>query len=133
MSERPGEPRRSGWRLGGRDSDLTLDVTEVDGTDVVTVSGDLDARTHGELRELFKDPAALTRPRVVLDLDAVGFLDSAGIGALVVANRAGAARGAALSLVATQPRVLKLLGVVGLDRVLPVHGTLAEALAAASR
>jgi anti-sigma B factor antagonist len=120
------------WRLSSRQHELALDVTAQDGVPVLAVRGDLDIYTHEQLRQLFKDGDVLEAPHVVVDLSAVGFLDSSGVGSIVVANRAAAGEGTTLHLVAEEQRVLKLLALTGVDRTIPVHPSLADALAAIS-
>jgi anti-anti-sigma factor len=120
------------WRLSSRPHELVLDVATEGGTPVVAVRGDLDIYTHEQLRQLFKDGDVLEGSHVVVDLSAVGFLDSSGVGSLVVANRAAAGEGTTLHLVAQEQRVLKLLALTGVDRTIPVHPALADALAALS-
>jgi anti-sigma B factor antagonist len=118
------------WRLSSRQHELTLDVTKHGEASVVAVNGDLDIYTHEQVRQLFKDGDVLAGPHVVLDLSSVGFLDSSGVGAIVVANRVAAGEGATLHLVAEEQRVLKLFALTGVDRTVPVHPSLEDALAA---
>ncbi|MXG90883.1 STAS domain-containing protein [Nocardioides flavescens] len=89
------------------------------GYDVVLVRGDLDLRSHDQLRGL-TGSSDLTAPLLVLDLTELGFLDSAGIGAIALARRQAEERGAELTLVAASPHVTKVLQVTGLDQTLRV-------------
>jgi anti-sigma B factor antagonist len=87
---------------------------------LVVLRGDLDLATAPELREcLVKviDEGA----RVVVDLEAVGFLDSAGLGILVGGLKRARTRGGELELVCTSKDVLKPLEITGLDRVFTIH------------
>jgi anti-sigma B factor antagonist len=116
------------WRLSSRQHELTLDVTTHGEVPVVAVNGDLDIYTHERLRQLFKDGEVLAGPHVVLDLSGIGFLDSSGVGSIVVANRVAAGEGTTLHLVAEEQRVLKLFALTGVDRTVPVHPALQDAL-----
>ncbi|MEY4697217.1 MAG: hypothetical protein RIT14_1645 [Pseudomonadota bacterium] len=83
---------------------------------------------------LFKDRlrATLAQPsaRVVLDLSAVEFLDSSGLGALVsVMKVLGPER--PLELAALTPAVDRVLRLTRMDTVFPIHPGVADALAAA--
>lgn len=93
--------------------------------DVLTVGGEVDVVAVPRLRALLSevDPARC----VVIDLTAVTFIDSSGLGALLSARKAlpGAEQ---LTLVAHTPALLRLLRVTGLHTVFPVRPTLAEAL-----
>ena len=59
----------------------------------------------------------------------VGFLDSTGLGALVAARTTAAEKGAALPLVCTHQRILKLFTITGLDGVFRIHDSVDGALA----
>lgn len=68
--------------------------------------------------------------RVVVDLAAVTFLCSAGLGMLVKASKSLHERGGGLVLARPQPSIARLLRMVGLSGVLPVHPTVEAAAAA---
>lgn len=110
-----------------------LDVRLVDtGTaGVVMVRGEVDLWTcpvfEQALAEGLTAAAASGRPTVVVDLSAVSFLDSSGLGVLLAANQAA---GVTLRLVVTGHAVKRTLQVSGTDRVLDVHPSLDAALAA---
>jgi anti-anti-sigma factor len=82
---------------------------------VMAVQGELDCSTAPELREAIT--AILNRGGVTtigLDLRGLGFVDSTGIGTLVVAQRICAAVGVRLKLTAVSPFAARLLGLVGI-------------------
>ena len=108
-------------------TELNIDVERGE-TTLVVLRGDLDLATAPELREcLVKviDEGA----RVVVDLEAVGFLDSAGLGILVGGLKRARTRGGELELVCTSKDVLKPLEITGLDRVFTIHAGRDAALA----
>lgn len=101
-------------------TDLNIGVERGEAATLVVLRGDLDMATAPELREcLVKviDEGA----RVVIDLEAVGFLDSAGLGILVGGLKRARTRGGDLELVSTSHDVLKPLEITGLDRVFTIH------------
>ncbi|HKU94996.1 MAG TPA: anti-sigma factor antagonist, partial [Vineibacter sp.] len=64
--------------------------------------------------------------RVILDLGAVEFMDSSGLGAIVaLLKRIG--RDGDLVLAGTRPAVRKLLQITRIDRILTQHATVDEA------
>ncbi len=67
---------------------------------------------------------------LVLHLEGVDLLDSAGLGVLVGALKRARQSGGSLRLVCTQQQVLKVFRVTGLDTVLPIHPSVEEAVAA---
>jgi anti-sigma B factor antagonist len=64
---------------------------------------------------------------VVVDLTDVEFIDSTGLGALVGARTAAADQGGTVALVCTQPRILKLFTITGLDSVFEIYSSVAAA------
>ena len=79
---------------------------------VVTVCGDLDAGTAPRLRGAFSDLIETEGVRsLVVDLQGLTFIDSAGIYALVQARKHVRARGGVLALNGVSPGVHKVLDV----------------------
>jgi anti-sigma B factor antagonist len=70
--------------------------------------------------------------KVVLDLTAVDFVDSAGLGMLIHLYGSLSGRGGALRLCGVAPRIMSLLELTKTNTLLAVDGTLAESLAALS-
>ena len=101
-------------------TELAIDVERRAAATLVVLRGDLDLATAPELREcLVKiiDEGA----RIVVDLDAVDFLDSAGLGILVGGLRRARTRGGDLELVCSHGQVLRPLEITGLDRTFTIH------------
>jgi anti-sigma B factor antagonist len=75
--------------------------------------------------------AALNQGALALVVDMTGttFCDSAGITALVRAARRAAATDATMRLVVTTPPVLRVLTLVGIDRLIDIHPSVDAALA----
>ena len=99
---------------------LAVDVERRDGATLVVLRGDLDLATAPDLREtlieVIDDGA-----RIVVDLEAVEFLDSAGLGILVGGLKRARTAGGELELVCSSHDVLKPLEITGLDRVFTIH------------
>lgn len=101
------------------------------GVDVVTVSGDLDVDHSRAVQDVVADATQVAQTEVVLDLTAVEFMDSTGVGALLYCRRTLASRAANLSLVCSgDGPVLQLLRVAELDRDQPIYPTTVAALEA---
>ena len=107
-----------------RGDSFEVSVSRHDGIDVVTASGDLDLTTAVKLRHVLFDPVLCSQPVVVVDLNAVSFLDSTGIGTLVAGRRWTASRGARFVLVCDEGRALKVLKIVRLNMVMQIWPTL---------
>jgi anti-anti-sigma factor len=86
---------------------------------VVLVRGALDCATSGQFRAAIT--ALLNRGSVEsigVDLRGVDFIDSTGIGTLVVAQRICQAVGVRLRLIAVSAFASRLLGIVGIEEAL---------------
>lgn len=68
---------------------------------------------------------------LVADLSGTAFCDSSGVRVLVEVNRAAVANGTELRLVVPSVPVRRVLELMGVDELLAVHPTLAEAMAGA--
>jgi anti-anti-sigma factor len=74
-----------------------------------------------------------TGPGVVFDLSQVGFISSEGLGFFVKVGKRLGDQGRAIALAAPARAVDRLFRVVGLDAVLPLFKTVAEASAHVTR
>jgi len=94
---------------------------------VMRLKGKLSLETvHNFIQTLRPEPAA----HLILDLGGVSFLDSAGVGALVqlFVHRRNHGQTFALTGLTTQSSAV--IQVAGLNRLLPIHASVEEALAA---
>ena len=109
--------------------DLGLVVDERDGWVVVSVSGELDMATAPDLRERLHALIADGQANIVIDLDAVGFLDSTALGVLVGAMKRARSAGGDVRLVCTQSRIAKVLEITRLDQAFATFVTVDAAVA----
>jgi anti-sigma B factor antagonist len=106
---------------------LTIGVRHERGCAIVTVAGEIDIATVTRMRERLFELAASGGPLVV-DLDQVRFIDSAGLSALVGAANRAAGYGGSLHVVCARPTIRQLFRLTGLDRRLSPARTLDQAL-----
>ncbi|CAM5266357.1 hypothetical protein SALBM311S_01007 [Streptomyces alboniger] len=64
---------------------LSVDHTAVDDVRVVTLHGEIDHTVKNELTEALLSYGSVMRPRTVVDLSGVTFMDSSGIGNVLIA------------------------------------------------
>ncbi len=85
----------------------------------VQVHGEIDSSNASELRERLRVAASLGT--VLIDLRAVSFIDSSGLGAVIFGIRRARTTGGRVALcVGSGSAVERLLSVTGFDRVVPV-------------
>jgi anti-anti-sigma factor len=91
---------------------------------VVTPEGEIDMTNASVLREVLKNVVERkTGGRIAVDMRDVTFLDSSGIGMLVAAHRAAAAKDVDLTLTEPNPIVRMTLDIANLTDLLVGEGT----------
>ena len=101
---------------------------------VVHVTGEVDMSHEEELRGELRTAVAADTRGIVVDLTECEFIDSSGVRALLLSREAqhsedGAER---LAVAASSEQILRILSVMGVDRVIPIRPTVEEAAAAIS-
>jgi anti-sigma B factor antagonist len=121
------------WQDAVRPVSVSFDRDADSATTVVTVSGEIDLRLHGRLRDVLNHEVDAGR-HLIVDLSDVDFLDSTGLGLLVGVLKRGRERAerlrvdaAALILVITAPEVWRTLQITRLDEVYTVVDRLEDA------
>jgi anti-sigma B factor antagonist len=100
------------------------------GVIVVSVIGEVDMATAPRLRQALVEATGAGGDRVVVDLGAVDFLDSTGLGVLLGALKRIRGVGGELALARAAPQVVKVFEVTRLVEILPMHATVGSAVAA---
>lgn len=108
--------------------DLRLDVSEQDGWSVLQVGGEIDVATAPRLREQLIKLVNDQRFSIVVDLEGVDFIDSTGLGVLIGARKRVRVHEGDVKLVCSDPRIVKVFQITGLDQVFQIHPTLAGAV-----
>ncbi len=109
---------------------MQLSTREEGRVTILTVDGDL---VIGEPEALFKKTVARLleqgRSNLLVDLSAVGFLDSSGLGALVRAMTTSQNEGGQTKLLGVGPQVRRLLEMTRLDSVFEIYNDMETAAA----
>ncbi|HUP70582.1 MAG TPA: STAS domain-containing protein [Acidimicrobiales bacterium] len=108
--------------------DLGLDVTEHGDITVLAVRGEVDVYTAPRLREKLVELVSQGKQNITVDLEAVDFLDSTGLGVLVGGLKRLRSHDGDLSLVCTQHRILKVFEITGLTKVFTIHASVDDAV-----
>ena len=106
----------------------------LDATLMIVLDGELDASSVGEVAVKLRRLVENQTERLVVDLEQVSYLDSAGINLLFAVAGELAARQQQLHLVVVKGSpIVRTLEIVGADRAFPVHASREAALASPSR
>lgn len=93
---------------------MTVSVSGTDAAVRVVAAGEIDSSTAPVLREQLTTLLDAAAQDITVDLDAVTFLDSAGLCVLAAAHRRAVGQGAALRVVASGRAVVRPLQITGL-------------------
>jgi anti-sigma B factor antagonist len=103
----------------------------MDGCMVVFVVGEIDLASAPLMQEVMAE-AVESRRHLIVDLSAVNFLDSTGLGVLVRTRQRIAATHKSMSLVGPTGLVARVIRITRIDEAIPVHPNLDTAVSAVS-
>ena len=107
--------------------EFDTDVTD-DGIVVVRSEGRLNMAAAPGLRAVVSECVAAGQSRIVVDLSAITFMDSSGLGALIGGLKTARQTGGDLRIAAPTEQVSTVLGLTNLDRVLRPFATVEDAI-----
>ena len=113
-----------------RDASFAVEVAR--GVPVIAAPAEIDITNADALRSALLQAAALGHGTFVVDMGRTQFCDTAGLHALVAANKRAQAAGRQVLLVMHGAAVLRIFAITGLDRVIPHFTSLEQALTQAS-
>lgn len=97
---------------------------------VLRIDGDIDISAAPRIRERVSGLAGHGTVHIIADLRGAGFLDSAGLGALVGSGKELRARGGSLTLVASTGRIVQTLRIAGLGDAFGLYSCVPDAITA---
>jgi anti-sigma B factor antagonist len=110
---------------------IDIEVSNADGFQVLSPTGDLDVYTVGSLRDaianILESSGGGDSAKVVVDLDGVPFMDSSGLGALMGGVRRLREAGGDLAISCTREQHLKLFTITGFAEGVSIAPTVEEA------
>ncbi|MBN8187403.1 STAS domain-containing protein [Salipiger thiooxidans] len=102
---------------------MQLTVTDTEDPQIIRVDeGRIDAAVAIQFKDAVREAVSPGTARVVLDLGAVEFIDSSGLGAIVAAMK-GMGQGQRLDLAALRPMVDKVFRLTRMDTIFVIHET----------
>jgi anti-sigma B factor antagonist len=109
---------------------LKMTAREVDGVSVIAMDGRIVlGEESNALRENLKTLVTEGKKKVVLNMDNITFIDSAGLGTLVAAHHSAKNQGASLRLCHLGTKFQEVLQITKLMTIFEVYNTEAEAVA----
>jgi anti-sigma B factor antagonist len=108
-------------------------LSHVNGVPVVRGAVEVDATNAADLRSAIVAGLGDGASALIVDMSETEFCDSTGLNVLVRAHKRLAAAGGEMLLVATQPTLLRIFKVTGMDTMFHLFASLDEALVAAPK
>ena len=108
---------------------LPINVDHRDGFTILSPQGEIDFATGPQLKEAITRTLVAGEVNLVIDLLAVDFIESTGLGALIGGRRRAHALKGSLRLVCTEDQLLRIFRITGLDKVFAIYKTVEEATA----
>jgi anti-sigma B factor antagonist len=110
---------------------LTINESTVDGVQVLRISGYLDGHTFVELERRLESLVKVGKVRVVIDMDGLTYIASAGVGAFISAQHKMQQAKGSLQLANAGPSIREIFSILGLEQIFKIHATLPAAVKAA--
>lgn len=107
---------------------MELFVKREDNIYILTLQGELDARTAPQLTRFFQENIALDPPQLVADLEGLGYSSSAGIRVFLGMARETRQRGGDLRIAAAVPGVEKVFKLSKFDKIVRMFSSVEDAV-----
>ncbi len=107
---------------------MNINLSNVKGIDVISVSGRLDAETSGELAKRLSGLIDQKKFKLVLDLSGLEYISSAGLRVVLEITKKTRVSGGNLYLANIQEYVGKVLDISGLSSFLKISKSIDEAV-----
>jgi len=119
-------------KSGMKGASMNLDVSSREAGDYIVfeVRGEVDLYSAPKLKQAVYNVIDSGSTKLVLDLDALEFMDSTGLGILVASLKRLTTEGGQLKLVCNRDNILKIFKITGLDKVFDIYETVEASMGA---
>jgi anti-anti-sigma factor len=107
---------------------MNITEREEKGISVFTLEGRIDSQGAVSLDETLQAAVSAGKHKMVLDMAEVNYISSAGLRTLADVSTKNTAKGGDLKLVALQRKVLRVLRIIGFDKLFAIYDTVKEAI-----
>ncbi|HEX6460585.1 MAG TPA: STAS domain-containing protein [Thermoleophilaceae bacterium] len=97
---------------------------------IIWLGGDIDLYVAPELKDLIFEAIRAGNTDLVVDLSAVTFIDSTALGVMVQARKRLEPEGGSIRVACPSTAIVEIFEMVGLDRVVPMHESVEDAVMA---
>ena len=110
---------------------LTTETEDRDGIRIIHLTGPLDSVTHDLFKDMMDELAMQPHVRVVLDCEHLAYVNSRGITLLARYQRLISSNLGFFGVAALNPRILKAIELLGMNKLVKLYPTVEEARRAA--
>jgi anti-anti-sigma factor len=103
---------------------------EQNGVHILKVAGRVDTGYANEMDSFLHTAAAEGKTKMVLDLSELAYISSAGLRSFADILSLNKAQGGDLKLAAVNPKILRILQIIGFDQFFSIYDSVDEAVAA---
>lgn len=103
-------------------------IVEKDNITIIRLDGEIDVTMAPRLKKLFQETIESGKNRILVDLEKVEFIDSSGLGILVVAFKLAKAKKGALVFANPGAQVLKTIQLTRLDKHFEIFDSIDKAM-----
>lgn len=108
---------------------MNVSIQSIAGRKILSLKEErLDSACSVQFRDLIVEQLKADGPPLIVDLSAVGFMDSSGLGALFIAKKMARQRSAAFVLTGLQPRILTMLDLSRMNDLFEILPSIEDAL-----
>jgi anti-sigma B factor antagonist len=108
---------------------LPINVERRHGFTILSPQGEIDFATGPQLKDAITERLVAGDVNLIVDLLAVDFIESTGLGALISGRRRAHTLKGSLRLVCTEQQLLKIFRITGLDKVFAIYDSVEQATA----
>ena len=113
--------------MSSQPDELRIDLADVNRGRLVRVAGEVDLHSSPQLRTLLLQVLEQEPELLILDLSAVSYMDSSGVGTMVELKRLAERQGGQVVLAGLQPRVRGVFEITQLDKFFAIVDNVDEA------
>jgi len=106
-------------------SERTLEAGQI----VLDISGEVDVLTAPLLKDAIIGQVTKGASQIIINLEAVDYLDSTGLGTLIGGLKRTREAKTRLSIAGMNSRIRRLFDITGIDKIFVIHDTVADAVA----
>ena len=117
------------WKMMSQNNQLELQADQIEGVLVVSVAGRVDGLNAQEFHENLDKEIAGSENPVVLDLEGLSYISSAGLRSILLIAKTLQGRNTRFMLCSLSAPIREIFEIAGFDKIIDVLGTRSDAIA----